>query len=60
MNVFKREPYEPCSQIAPLTSIKDGGNDLMMLIINNDLKKDYLGPLQDDLKVRKLLIELVD
>lgn len=58
MNVFKREKYEPCSSITPLTSITNFGNDSVTLLINNDLKSEYLAPWQNDLKVRKSLIKL--
>lgn len=51
MRVFKREKYEACSQIRPLTSIVNTGDDSMKLIIHNELRKDYLSWWHSDLKV---------
>lgn len=53
MKVFKRESFEACSPIRPLTSVETFDDGRAKLRIHKDRKKNYLSWWQSDLKVRE-------
>lgn len=54
MKVFKRENFQACSPIRPLTTVETFEDGRAKLRVHKDRKKDYLSWWQSDIKVRRL------
>lgn len=52
MKVFRREKFEACSKVQPLTSIEILPNGTAQLLIHESAKKEFLSWWQADMTVR--------